>query len=57
MNKEMIKKAVASKVVDFAVGNSNSSSCTFFFGKPRERFELTLDDYIELATFIKRSQS
>lgn len=59
MNKQMIKKTVANKVVDLATKNifGIPGSCTFLFGKPKERYKLTTDDYTELATFVKRSQS
>lgn len=59
MNKEMIKKAVASKVVDLAVQTAAGfpDTCIIFLGKPKAKCELIADDYAQLATFIKRSQS
>jgi len=60
MNKEMMKKVVVSKVVDLAVQTSVTSQgpCTFFFlGKPNAKCKLVNDDYVQLATFIKRNQS
>lgn len=55
MNKDMIKKAVANKLVDMAVQTAKMSSniCWFTFGKPKAMFDLTSDDYDGLAPFVK----
>ena len=61
MNKEMMKKTVAEKMVNLAVQSadlSQTSCCTLLFlGKPKENIKLTSDDYAALAAFMKRSQS
>lgn len=56
MKKEMMKKAVASKVVDMAIQTSKMPNqiCFFVFGKPKTKYELTSDDYEGLAIFMKR---
>ncbi len=62
MNKEMMKKVVATKVVDIAVKTKKMpngfdwplTDCPFLFGKPKTKFDLTFDDYEELSTFMKR---
>lgn len=57
MNKEMMKKAVASKVVDLAVQTSKmpNQTCFLILGKAKAKCDLTSDDYMTLATFMKRS--
>lgn len=56
MNKEMMKKAVANKVVDMAIQTSKMPNqiCWAFWGKPKSKYDLTSDDYEGLDAFMKR---
>lgn len=56
MNKGMLKKVVASKIVDMAVQTAKMPNqvCPFFMGKPKTSYDLTSDDYISLTVFMKR---
>jgi len=56
MNKEMMKKAVANKMVDMAIQTAKMPNqiCPFIFGKPNSKLDLTSDDYEALANFIKQ---
>ncbi len=56
MNKEMLKKAVANRVVEAAVQTAKMPNqiCFVFYGKPKANYNLTSDDYTSLAAFMKR---
>lgn len=56
MNKEMMKKAVANKVVDMAIQTAKMPNqlCVVLCGKPNAKLDLTSDDYEVLANFIKQ---
>lgn len=57
MNKKMINKVVAEKVVNAAVQTSRmpNQGCPFFLGKPNPKIDLTSDDYEQLYTFMKKN--
>lgn len=57
MNKKMINKVVAEKVVNAAVQTSRmpNQNCMFVFGKAKPKFDLTPDDYEQLYTFMKKN--
>lgn len=56
MNKEMLKKAVANRVVEAAVQTAKmpNNLCFFTFGKPKTKYDLTSDDYDSLEAFVKQ---
>ena len=56
MNKRM-DKAVAKAVVGMAVKSAKlpNQTCFFAFGKPKARMDLTVNDYENLESFMKRS--
>lgn len=57
MNKKTINKVVAEKVVNAAVQTSRMPNqlCYVFFGKANSKFDLTSDDYEQLAAFMKKN--
>lgn len=54
MNKEMMKKIVANKVVDIAIQTAKmpNQACILTFGKPKTKYDLTSDDYAMLESVI-----
>lgn len=56
MNREMMKKAVAGKVVDMAVQAAKmpNQACGFLFGKSKTNYNLTTADYEGLGNFMNR---
>ncbi|MBR3770369.1 MAG: hypothetical protein IKL06_07505 [Lachnospiraceae bacterium] len=56
MNREMMKKAVAGKVVDMAVQAAKMPNqiCFIAFGKSKTNYNLTTNDYESLESFINR---
>ncbi len=56
MNREMMKKAVAGKVVDMAVQAAKmpNQACYFCFGKSKTNYKLSSNDYESLELFMNR---
>ncbi len=56
MNREMMKKAVAGKVVDMAVQAAKmpNQACILFLGKSKTNYNLTTNDYEGLENFMNR---
>lgn len=56
MNKEMMKKVVANKVVDMAIQTAKMpyQICFWGLGKAKAKIDLTSDDYKELGYFMKQ---
>jgi len=56
MNREMMKKAGASKIVDVAVQTAKMPNqvCLFFMGKAKTEYDLTSDDYENISRYLKK---
>ena len=56
MKQTNLKKTMATTVVNLAVETSKMPNqiCLIFFGKPKSKYDLTSDDYAQLADYIKQ---
>lgn len=58
MKREEMKKKVANKVVGAAVQMAAmpNQECYFILGKPKNKLDLTLDDYADLKAHLKNTK-